>query len=118
MAEKSKTREITITEENGTFTTIFKRFASSKKFDYDSISLLRQVLSNQRARLINILKTKKPESIYSLAKLLQRDFKSVSDDVKLLEKFGILELISEKVGKRERLKPVLVIDTLYLKVKF
>ncbi len=117
MAEKSKTREITIIDEGGAFNTFFKRFTSEKEYDFGGISTLRKMLSNEKARLLHVLKTKKPGSIYELAKILSRDFKSVSDDIKLLESFGFLEMVAEKTGKRERLRPVLVIDTMYIKIK-
>jgi len=117
MAEKTKTREITIIDEEGVFNTFFKRFTGEKEYDFGGISLLRKLLSNEKARLLHFLKTKKPGSIYQLAKLLGRDFKSVSDDIKLLESFGFIEMIAEKTGKRERLRPILVIDSMQIKIK-
>lgn len=117
MAEKSKTREITIIDEEGVFGTFFKRFTGEREYDFEGISALRKLLSNEKARLLHTLKTKKPGSLYELAKILGRDFKSVSDDIKLLEKFGFVEMIAEKTGKRERLRPMLVIDSINLKIK-
>ena len=118
MALKSKTRDITITDDSGAFSTFFRRFSSdSQEFDFEGLSALRKLLSNQRARLLHVIKTKKPGSIYALAKLLGRDFKSVFSDIKLLERFGFLEMVSEKTGKRERLKPILVSDTIHINIK-
>lgn len=117
MAEKSKTREITIIDDEGVFNTIFKRFTGEKDYDFQGIATLRKLLNNEKARLLHTIKTKKPNSIYSLAKMLERDFKSVSDDIKLLEKFGFIELVAEKTGNRERHKPLLIIDTMYVKIK-
>lgn len=108
---KTKTRTITIREDGGAFSSIFKRFSGEKSdFDFSGIAALRKILSNERARLLHVIKEKKPDSIYSLTKILGRDFKSVREDVKLLERFGFLDLISEKKGKRERLKPEIVVD--------
>ena len=117
MAEKSKTREITIVDEGGAFNVILKRFTGEKDFDFEGLSSLRKVLSNEKARLIHTIKTKSPKSIYELAKILDRDFKSVSDDIKLLEKFGFVDMIAEKTGNRERLRPVLVVDSMHITVK-
>ena len=117
MAEKTKTREVTIIDEEGVFNTFFKRFTGEKEYDFGGIATLRKLLSNEKARLLHVLKTKKPGSIYGLAKLLGRDFKSVSDDVKLLENFGFLEMVAEKTGKRERLRPILIVDSMYIKIK-
>ena len=118
MALKSRTRDITITDDSGAFSTFFRRFSSeSSEYDFEGISALRKLLSNQRARLLHTIKTKKPGSIYALAKLLGRDFKSVFNDIKLLERFGFIEMISEKTGKRERLRPVLVVSSIHINIK-
>ena len=118
MAGKTKVREITITSERGTFATIFKKlYGEGDDYDFEGLSALRNLLSNEKARLLHIIKTKKPVSIYQLAKLSGRNFKSVSDDIKVLERFGFVDLIEEKSGKRERLKPVVVIDSLILNIK-
>lgn len=117
MGEKTKTREITIIDEGGAFNLFFKKFTGEKEYDFKSLADVRKILSNEKARLLHIIKTKKPKSIYALAKQSGRDFKAVSDDIKLLEKFGFIDLLAEKSGKRERLKPVLVIDTINLSIK-
>jgi predicted transcriptional regulator len=108
-----KTRTITIRSEGGAFYSIFKRFkGETKDFDFEGLSALRRILSNEKARLLHIVKIKKPDSIYTLARMLGRDFKSVREDIKLLERFGFINLISEKKGKRTRLKPEIAVDTL------
>ena len=56
--------------------------------------------------------------MYQLAKLLGRDFKAVSQDIKLLEKFGLIELKPETKGKRKRLRPVIVVDSLQININF
>jgi len=126
MAEKSKTRtktrtktrEITIVAEKGTFSTFFKKFSGSKKeYDFEGLSALRNLISNEKARMLHVIKTKNPKSIYALARILERDFKSVSEDIKLLERFGFIDLISEKTGKRERLRPLIVVDSINLEIR-
>jgi predicted transcriptional regulator len=117
MVEKSKVREITIIDEGGTFDVIMRRFTGEKDFDFEGLTLLRRLLSNEKARLMHTIKKKNPNSIYGLAKMLGRDFKSVNDDIKLLEKFGFVEMVAEKSGKRERLRPILVVDSMHLQIK-
>ncbi len=118
MAKKEKIREITIVDEGGAFTTFFKKFTSdASQYDFEGLSVLRKLLSNEKARILYTIKTKKPGSIYALAKILGRDFKSVSQDIKLLERFGFIDLIVEKTGKRERLKPFLTIDSININIK-
>lgn len=117
MAQKSKTREITIIDEGGRFDVLLRRFIGDKDYDFEGLSYVRKLLSNEKARLIHTIKKKKPKSMYELARMVKRDFKSVSDDIKTLEKFGIIEMVAERTGKRERLRPVVVIDSLYLHIK-
>lgn len=117
MAQKTRIKEITITEDRGTFTSFFKRLSGDKSdFDFKGLASLRSLLSNEKARILNVIKNKNPKSIYELSRLVDRDFKSVSEDIKLLEEFGFIDLIKENTGKRERLKPVLIIDTLKIDI--
>lgn len=115
--KRSSTMYIDIgAEEDG----IVSRFLSkkSKKSNYnpEDIGLLRKLFSNQKTRILYTLKKEKPKSIYDLARILKRDFKSVYRDLKLLERFGFIEFVAEKKGDRESLKPVLRIETLYLQI--
>lgn len=117
MAKKSKVREINIVEKSGAFNTFFKRLTGERSdYDYEGIEALRKLLSNERARIIHTIKYKHPKSIYELAKILQRDFKAVQEDIKLLERFGFIDLISEHSGKRKRLKPILIVDEIHIKI--
>jgi len=118
MAKKTKIMEVNIVEEGGAFNTFFKRFTGEHEdYDFEGISAVRKLLSNEKSRILHVIKSKKPGSIYELAKILKRDFKSVSDDIKLLERFGFIDMISEKTGKRKRLRPVLVVDTITINIK-
>ncbi len=109
---RTKVREITITESKGTFSIFRKPGISKKDYDFEGISALRSLLSNEKARILNVIKTEKPRSIYELAKKLDRGFKSVSDDIKLLERFGFVELIEERTKKRIRHRPEVTVDTI------
>lgn len=118
MAKRNKIREINIVDDSGVFAAFFKKFThDQEEFDFDALSTLRRLLSNEKAKILYTIKSKKPSSMYNLAKILDRDFKSVSDDVKLLERFGFIEMIAEKTGKRQRLKPILVSDSITINIK-
>lgn len=80
--------------------------------------LFRQVLSNEKARILHVLKTKKKKikSIYGLAKELNRDFKAVRQDIKLLEHFGFVRLIPENKNGKKRLKPVLAVKKIEITI--
>ena len=110
----TKTKTITISEKSGAFSAIFHKIKGKKKSS--EISNLRQLLSNEKARLLHIVKTKKPASIYELAKILGRDFKAVRHDIKLLEKYDLIELISSIKNNRERLRPVVDANQLVITI--
>jgi predicted transcriptional regulator len=114
MAQKKRTKvryvDINVNKENF----VSKLIGEKKSHDFSDVKLLRKLLSNEKSRILYALKTKNPPSIYALAKLLSRDFKSVRNDIKLLERFGFIEFHLEKTGKREALKPVLIINKLQI----
>jgi len=114
---KTKTREITLKESKGSFLLIRKSKTSKGDYDFSGILALRQLLSNEKARILSVIKEKHPKSIYELAKKLNRGFKAVNDDVKLLEKFGFIDLIEEKTKNRIRYKPIIVVDTVTIHFK-
>ncbi len=109
-------REITIKGGKNAFS-IFKRDSSKENYDFSGILALRQLLSNEKARILHVIKSQKPQSIYELAKKLERGFKAVNDDVKLLERFGFIELREEKTKNRIRYRPVIIVDTVSINVK-
>ena len=118
MAVRTSSREIVVVDKSGTFDAIIKRFSKSKEsYNFEGLSTLRKVLSNEKARVLHSIKHDKPNSIYNLARILGRDFKSVSDDIHFLEKFGFIDLIAEQSGKRERLKPVLIVDSINVRIE-
>ena len=117
MAKTTKFREITIVNEAGIFNPLHL-LGNREKYDFESLALLRRLLTNEKAKMIHTIKRKHPGSIYQLAKILGRDFKAVVQDVKLLERFGIVEMISEHTGNRPRLRPRLATDNIQLNIKF
>lgn len=91
---------------------------------YSNVLTLRQLLSSEKARMIEVIRHQKPLSIYDLAKKLGRDFKAVRQDLELLRHFHIIGLVKEtgkskkgKEIKRQRLRPVLTCDKLQLNLQ-
>ncbi len=78
-----------------------------------SIEELNHILTPQRKRLLDIVRRHKPSSIRELAKMLDRDYKNVYDDVVFLEKVGFLRL--ERKGRK--LVPVVDYDVIDIEVK-
>ena len=110
--KKTKTLYVALNLNQGMFSNILKKIGTRKEFDLSDMGVLRKLLSNERAKILYTLKEKQPKSIYELAKMLERNFRAVRNDVALLDRFGFIELIAEKKGKREMLRPVLAINSL------
>lgn len=91
-----------------------KFFGAKKELDFSDLETLRKLLSNEKSRILYILKNEKISSMYDLAKKTKRNFKSVHEDLKFLEKLGFIEFHSDKTGKRERLIPVLLTEKIEL----
>lgn len=119
MAKKTKKRIINLYITSSAFASIFKRLRGDRsEYDFSALQELRQALGNEKAKILNIIKNQKPESVYKLAKILGRDFKAVRDDIKILEKFGFIELKPETKGKRKSLKPEIALDSLQININF
>ena len=110
---KVKVREVLIKESGGSF--IFLK--GKEKYNFDGLSSLKKILSKEKARMLDVIKYQHPSSIYNLSKLLKRPFKGVVDDVKLLKRYGFIELVEEKVKGRVRHKPVIVVDEMVVHFK-
>lgn len=114
---KSRTREIQIRESKGTFSIFSKAKNSKEDYDFEGISALRNLLSNEKARILDTIKNKNPKSMYELAKILNRPFKAVFDDIQTLKRFGFIDLIKEKTKNRTRYKPEIVVDFINIQIK-
>ncbi len=109
---KSKTRYLNINVGQRSF--LSKLIGGKEQYDFSDIAVLRQLLTNEKAKILYTLKTQNPPSIYGLAKILDRDFKAVWKDLKSLEKFGFIEFLEEKKGKRIMLKPTLAVNQMQI----
>jgi len=58
---------------------------------FTSFEAFRKVLTPKRLELLHTIKTRKPSSIHELARMAKRDVKNVADDVKYLERIGLIE---------------------------
>ncbi len=57
---------------------------------FSSIEDFRKFFSKRRMELLSVIKHKKPKSIYELAKITNREYKNVYEDVELLEQLGLI----------------------------
>lgn len=121
MAKKTekRTRTVNLYITPNALTSIFKRLKGDRSdYDFSGLADLRQLLSNEKAKILNVIKKENPESIYKLARILGRDFKAVREDIKLLERFGFIELKPETKGRRKKLRPIIAIENLQLNINF
>ena len=116
--KKTGIKNISLQLKRSAFAALFHMFA--KDDVPEEVSKVRALLSNERARIIRTIKESKPNSLYSLAKLLGRDFKGVRKDIAILEHFGIIELVKTlpKGSRRPSVKPVLKLDALQINIQF
>ena len=114
---KTKVLEVEIREDRGKFLFSGEKKVAKDEYNFDGLSSFKKILSKEKARILDAIKYKKPTSIYNLAKILERPFKAVFDDIKLLERFGVIVLIEEKTKKRIRHKPEIVVDHLIVHVR-
>src|SRR3990167_1412121 len=88
-----------------------ERKSVSREFDlvlsFSDISQLNKVFSTQRLRIIEAIKTKKPNSIRELSKVLNREQSNVHRDIQELANLGVVQLkrMRKKGQKRESLRP-------------
>lgn len=73
---------------------------------------LKTIFTQSRIELIKTVKSKSPHSVGELADMLDRPVESVSRDLKILENYGLLELV--QVGKLKQ--PVVEKDTLLIPI--
>lgn len=57
-----------------------------------------------------------PQSLYELAKLVGRDFKNDQEDVRLLERHGLVRVARESRGKRRVEVPRVPFEEIALKI--
>jgi predicted transcriptional regulator len=84
---------------------------------FTSIEAARNLLTRNRLALLRAIRTRRPGSIYELAKTLNRDLKNVQGDLRLLEEYGLIRLTeSRSVGKRRVKVPEALFGEIALKI--
>ena len=73
-----------------------------------------KILTNERIRLLHMIREKKPESISELARMLNRKEPNVHNDITFLKGFGLLEIKESKNHVKK--VPVVDYDALHITV--
>lgn len=82
---------------------------------FENLEAMRKVLTEERLRILKVIKQNHPASIYELAKMLGRDVKNTFNDVQFLAGAGLIELKKTKDG-RERSMPIVSYDRIMLEI--
>jgi predicted transcriptional regulator len=83
---------------------------------FESLEVMRKAITPERVKILKVIKGKRPQSIYELAKLLNRNLKNVADDVHYLAEFGLIELEKGKSNGREKTMPLVNYDKILLEI--
>lgn len=76
---------------------------------------MRKVITEERLRILKVIRKEHPTSIYELAKILERDIKNTFDDVQYLAEVDLIELKKSKEG-REKITPLVNYDKILLEI--
>lgn len=72
-------------------------------------------ISYKKLKMLNVIKHQAPGSIYELAKIMKKDFKTVYCEIVHLYKLGLVKI--EKTDKgRKSLKPSVIYDKILIEV--
>jgi predicted transcriptional regulator len=82
---------------------------------FENLEAMRKVLTEERLRILKVVKQRQPSSIYALAKVLGRDTKNTFNDVQFLSEAGLIELKKSKDG-REKTTPIVRYDKILLEI--
>jgi len=75
-------------------------------------------LSNQRLELLWWIKEHSPDSVYELAKIVNKSQPYVQKELKFLEKKGFIVLKKTKINGRKRVAPIMEYNILSFEMEF
>jgi len=92
-----------------------EKVSRKKGLYFENLDAMRKVLTPKRLELLHTVKEKRPQSIYELAKVMNRDLKNVTQDLAFLERLGLVELKKTK-DKRAKTTPSVEYDKILLEI--
>ena len=85
-----------------------KRVRKKEGVYFTSVEAARNLLTRERIKLLTLIHNQGPQSIYQLARICNRDPKNVHEDIKLLERYGILRTrLRTRASRTQRVSEVL-----------
>jgi len=94
------------------------RQKSEYQIYFEDENLLNKAFSPERLKILKTIKSEKPDSIYKLAKILDKDFKYVYTEVKYLKSLGLLELHKQTINNKIKIIPEVKYDKLVYEIIF
>lgn len=88
-----------------------------EKLGFASTRGLRSALTPGRQLLVRVIRRKQPHSVYALAKMLGRDRKTISEDLQVLARFGLVKFVKKRIGGRRCVVPHVPYDEIEIRVK-
>lgn len=92
-----------------------EKVSRKKGLYFENLDAMRKVLTPKRLELLHTVKEKRPQSIYELARVMNRDLKNVTQDLAFLERLGLVELKKTK-DKRAKTTPSVEYDKILLEI--
>lgn len=93
-----------------------QKVRSSKSVSFGTVESFRQFFTAKRLELLKVIKHRNPKSIYELAKLTKRDFKSVMTDIRILEKYNMIDTKKIAIKGGYKVKPIFDYDKLSVEI--
>jgi predicted transcriptional regulator len=83
---------------------------------FTSLDAARNFLTRERLALLHTIRSRHPGSLYELAKMVDRDFKNVQEDIRILERHGLVRISKEPRGKRKVKVPQVPFEEIALRI--
>lgn len=84
---------------------------------FENLDAFRKILTEKRLELLHVVKLDKPNTIHELARLLNRDVKNVSEDLKYLAELGLVSLDkTAHAGEGRRVSPRVKYEKIRLEI--
>jgi len=83
-----------------------------------SVETYQKLMTNTRFQIFFAIRDKKPESLYSLAKILGKELSNLLKDIRILESLGLIELEETTTATgRSGQKPIASYEEIDVKIK-
>ncbi len=83
---------------------------------FTSLEAARKFLTRERLALLRTIRTQQPSSIYELARMASRDLKNVQDDIRILERHGLVKITKHPRGRRRVKVPQAPFEEIALRI--